>query len=70
MCCIVWINGDEGDVNMVKICLNSSEVLRFFARIRLVDTSFYDFCNMHNVRYEMSEERVSQNFKIYLLILV
>ena len=57
---------DEHKVNVVKSCLNSSEVTSLYARIRSTDNSFLDIFNKYDVHYELSSDRVSHNFTFYL----
>ena len=58
----------ECKVELIKICLSSSEVISLCARIRSTDNSFLDslFFNKYDVHCEMSGDRVSQNFISYL----
>ena len=53
---------DEHNVKFVKSCLNGSEVISLYARIRSTDNSFLDICHVYDVHCELSNDRVSHNF--------
>ena len=57
---------DERNVKLVKIWLNSSEVISLCARIRSTDNSFFKICHKYDVHCELSYDRVSHNFTSYL----
>ena len=60
----------EHKAKLVKSCLSSSEVISLCARIRSYENSILDICNKYDVHCEMSGDRLSQNFRYYLYIML
>ena len=61
----MFADEDVYKANLVKSCLNNSEMIRVCARIGSADVSFQDFCCMYDVHCQIYiKERMPQNFRI------